>query len=259
MTYTALGKIAVTRNNYSEAETYLKKAILLGPQKPDPICIWGRCISTRAVSRRRKLLFVECIRLTTDVSRNRYQVQKAHYLLGRILMKKGQQDAAHTEMDIARELANKTLAQDKSKLAGLMDTSGPGCSGICNGGQASPSPVAITADPLACQGRSAKRVKSDSPWLTAITIWVLSRQQMATTRAQSPTSNMPPVWNPSLEGLDYNWGRAAFAGSQFADAIMPLSRYLKSHPDDTGGSQRAGPQPVYDWTTTRVALRRCSP
>jgi Flp pilus assembly protein TadD len=42
------------------------------------------------------------------------------------------------------------------------------------------------------------------------------------------------VWNPSLEGLDYNWGRAAFAGSQFADAIMPLSRYLKVHPDDTG-------------------------
>jgi predicted Zn-dependent protease len=43
------------------------------------------------------------------------------------------------------------------------------------------------------------------------------------------------VWNPSLEGLDYNWGRAAFAGTQYADAIMPLSRYLKSHPDDTGG------------------------
>ena len=42
------------------------------------------------------------------------------------------------------------------------------------------------------------------------------------------------VWNPSLEGLDYNWGRAAFAGSQFADAIMPLSRYVKLHPDDIG-------------------------
>jgi Flp pilus assembly protein TadD len=42
------------------------------------------------------------------------------------------------------------------------------------------------------------------------------------------------VWNPSLDGLDYNCGRAAFAGAQFADAIMPLSRYLNSHPDDTG-------------------------
>ena len=38
------------------------------------------------------------------------------------------------------------------------------------------------------------------------------------------------VWNPSLEGLDYNWGRAAFAGSQFADAIMPLSRYREVAP-----------------------------
>src|SRR6185437_11110346 len=55
---------------------------------------------------------------------NRYQVQQAHYLLGRILMKKGQQEAAHAEMKINRELADKTLAQDKSKLAGLMDTAG---------------------------------------------------------------------------------------------------------------------------------------
>ncbi len=42
------------------------------------------------------------------------------------------------------------------------------------------------------------------------------------------------LWNPSLDGLDYNWGRAAFAGSQFADAIHPLLRYVKSHPDDIG-------------------------
>jgi Flp pilus assembly protein TadD len=42
------------------------------------------------------------------------------------------------------------------------------------------------------------------------------------------------LWNPSLDGLDYNWGRAAFAASQFADAVTPLSRYLKSHPADNG-------------------------
>jgi hypothetical protein len=29
-------------------------------------------------------------------------------------------------------------------------------------------------------------------------------------------------------------GRAAFAGSQFADAVLPFSRYLKSHPGDIG-------------------------
>ena len=41
-------------------------------------------------------------------------------------------------------------------------------------------------------------------------------------------------WNPSLDGLDYNWGRAAFAASRFGDAIGPVSRYLKTHPDDIG-------------------------
>ena len=42
MTYAALGKIAVTRNNYPEAETYLKKAISLGPQSPDAYLYLGQ-------------------------------------------------------------------------------------------------------------------------------------------------------------------------------------------------------------------------
>ena len=42
MTYAALGKIAVTRNNYPEAETYLKKAILLGPRNPDAYLYLGQ-------------------------------------------------------------------------------------------------------------------------------------------------------------------------------------------------------------------------
>ena len=41
MTYTALGKIATTRNNYPEAETYLKKAILLGPPEPRRLSVSG--------------------------------------------------------------------------------------------------------------------------------------------------------------------------------------------------------------------------
>jgi tetratricopeptide (TPR) repeat protein len=42
MTYAALGKIELTRNHYPEAETYLKKAILLGPQSPDAYLYLGQ-------------------------------------------------------------------------------------------------------------------------------------------------------------------------------------------------------------------------
>ena len=40
------------------------------------------------------------------------------------------------------------------------------------------------------------------------------------------------TWNPSLEGVHYNWGKAAFAGNQYEQAIAPLTRHLQSHADD---------------------------
>ena len=39
-------------------------------------------------------------------------------------------------------------------------------------------------------------------------------------------------WNPALDGLDTNWGKAAFAGRQYAQALAPLSRALQAHPGD---------------------------
>jgi tetratricopeptide (TPR) repeat protein len=234
-TYTALGKIAVTRHNYPEAETYLKKAISLGPPGPDAYLYLGQVYFDTNRFADAEAALRQCIDLSTDVSRNRYQVQRAHFLLGRILMQRGQQDAAHAEMNIARELANKTLAQDKSKLAGLMDTSGS----------------ADVPAPAAEAGKAA-RVASDAADSMTLRSVESMREQIRLPVADSynnlgaiaATSNdysdavtyfkHAAIWNPSLDGLDYNWGRAAFAGSQFADAILPLSRYLKSHPDDIG-------------------------
>jgi Flp pilus assembly protein TadD len=39
-------------------------------------------------------------------------------------------------------------------------------------------------------------------------------------------------WAPNLEGLDLNWGRAAFLDRQYRQAIPPLQRYLQTHPAD---------------------------
>jgi tetratricopeptide (TPR) repeat protein len=236
MTYAALGKIELTRNHYPEAEAYLKKAILLGPQSPDAYLYLGQLYFDTNRFPEAETALRQCIRLTKDISQNRYQVQKAHYLLGRILMKKGQQDAAHAEMVIERELANKTLAQDKSKLAGLMDTQGPqDIQASATEASASPSPVATIADPLALRKIEALREQVRLPVADSYNnLGAIAATNSEYSRAVTYFERAA-VWNPSLEALDYNWGRAAFAGGQFADAIMPLSRYLKSHPDDTGG------------------------
>ena len=236
MTYAALGKIAVTRTNYAEAETYLKKATALDPEGPDAYLYLGQMYFDTNRFDDAEMALRKSITLTTDVSRNRYQVQKAHYLLGRILMRKGQQDAAHAEMKINRDLADKTLAQDKSKLAGLMDTSGSqdssGNTALLMGSgkqdQAALRNVEAMRDKL-------KPVVADSYNNLGAIAATNSDYSSAVTYFERASE-----WNPALEGLDYNWGRAAFAGSQYADAILPLSRYVKVHPDDAGARSVLG-------------------
>jgi tetratricopeptide (TPR) repeat protein len=144
-------------------------------------------------------------------------------------VQQGQQDQAQTEMTISRELANKTLARDKSALTGLTDASG------LEGAQV-PAEVgaAIKADPLALRRVEAMREQIKLPVADSYN----NLGAIAATNSKYSDAvtyfKRASVWNPSLEGLDYNWGRAAFAGSQFADAVLPLSRYVRSHEDDSG-------------------------
>jgi tetratricopeptide (TPR) repeat protein len=235
MTYAALGKIAVTRQNYPEAETYLRKATLLDPKNPDAYLYLGQMYFATNRSTEAETALRQSIDLTTDVSRNRYQIQKAHFLLGRILTQKGQQDAAHTEMNISRDLANKTLAEDKDKLAGLLDSSdSPTALAPVKETSASPPLGAPTADSEALQRVEALREQLKLPVADSYN----NLGAIAATNNDYSHAvhyfERAFLWNPSLDGLDYNWGRAAFAGSQFADAIHPLTRYVKSHPDDIG-------------------------
>jgi tetratricopeptide (TPR) repeat protein len=236
MTYAALGKIETTHHNYAEAETYLKKAISLESSNPDAYLYLGQMYFAANRSAEAETALRQCIRLTTDVSLNRYQVQKAHFLLGRILMRKGQQDAAHSEMNISRELANKTLAQDKSALTGLTDTSGSEKVKVPAAETGTtPTLTATTVDPMTLRKVESMKEQIRLPMADSYN----NLGAIAATNNDYAGAvkyfERSAAWNPTLEGLDYNWGRAAFAGSQFAEAIMPLSRYVKSNPDDIGG------------------------
>jgi tetratricopeptide (TPR) repeat protein len=234
MSYAALGRIAATRRNYPEAETYLKKAIALGSQSPDAYLYLGQMYFATNRTAEAEIALRQCIHLTTDDSLNRYQVQKAHFLLGRILAQKGQQDEAREEMKISRDLANKTLAQDKSKLAGLTDTSGSDLQGPAAEAATAASPATPATDPTTLRSVESMREQIRLPVADSYN----NLGAIAATNSNYSDAvtyfKHAAVWNPSLDGLDYNWGRAAFAGSQFADAVPPLSRYVKSHADDAG-------------------------
>jgi tetratricopeptide (TPR) repeat protein len=241
MSYAALGKIAANQGNDPEGETCLKKAVALDPRDPDAWLYLGQIDFDTHRAADAETALRRSIQLTADVSRNRYQVQKAHFLLGRILMQKGQQDAAHAEMATARDLANRALAVDKSKLAALMDPSGQ----ANVSGPAPASANTATADRAGIDPVAEHRVEAMRHDATdAIADSYSNLAVIAATRSNySDAMNFfgqAALWNPSLPGLDYNWGRAAFAGSRFADAVPPLSRYVNAHLNDPGARSVLG-------------------
>jgi len=48
------------------------------------------------------------------------------------------------------------------------------------------------------------------------------------------------AWKPDLPGLDRNWGFASFRAGLYPDAVPPLERQLRAHPDDSFSRQLLG-------------------
>jgi predicted Zn-dependent protease len=230
LTYAALGKLAVSARNYPAAARYLTRAIELNPKSPDAWLYQGQMQYNQQQWGPAEKSLRQAIQLTTDPSRNHYQIQKGYYLLGRILMREGQQQAAAAQMHIAQGYMQNDLSRDKNRLTGMQGQGQPGMGG--------------SQTTLALKDTTVNAKPADVERLAAF------QKQMAPAIADS-YNNLGAIaassndfsgatswfqsaaeWNPAMPGLNYNWGRAAFAAARFGDAVMPLSAYVRDHPDD---------------------------
>lgn len=235
--YAALGKLEANANQYAKAEGDLKKAITLDPQNPDPCLYLGQMYFSQHRYSEAEPYLRQSIQLTADASRNRYQIQRAHFLLGRILIQKGDTNTAQKEMQISRDLANKALSQDRTKLAALLDTDASPKTAAAN-------PETSTSSPR-IDSTALNRVEAlAAQWKPAIADSYNNLGAIAATNSDYSAAvdyfKQAASWNPSMPGIDYNLGRAAFAASRFSDAVPPLSRYVEAHPADPGARSVLG-------------------
>jgi tetratricopeptide (TPR) repeat protein len=235
LTYAALGKIEASYHRYPEAEKYLKRAIILNPKNPDAFLYQGQMYFDTNRLTEAEADLREAIKLTTDPSRNHYQIQKAHFLLGRILMQQHHEDEAHAEMKIAQALTENSLSKDRNNLSGMLDnkTAGDGPADAHVDAAVMSPAAAHTANPVA----AAKQKSFEKELTPAIAdsynnlgAIMASEQNYADALKYFEQAK---AWSPSMEGLDYNIGRAAFTASKFSEAIPPLSRYIRLHPEDS--------------------------
>lgn len=240
--YAALGHILANQHDSpahdAEALTDLKRAAELDPTNPDGFLYLGQYYCDAKMTVEAQTALRKAIALTKDPSRNAYQIQKAYYLLGRILIQDGQTDEGRKQLAASQVLMQQNLSRDQNRLSDYLQDNKANSTVTIS--PEAKSVVKLDKDP------EGSRLADD--FEKRLTPVIADSYNNLGAIAGSENNYRQALeyfkqaaqWNPSLPGLDYNWGRAAFAAGSPADAVGPLSSYLREHPDDNGARNVLG-------------------
>ena len=110
-----IGYIALKRHDASQAEKELSRAVELDPENPDPLISLGQVYLDAGRLPEAEKAFRRSIAATKDPAHNQYQVNRAHYALGRILLQTGREDEGKKELQISAEYIEPKGAGSKTR------------------------------------------------------------------------------------------------------------------------------------------------
>ena len=247
-----LGVLAAAANDHTKAIHHLREATRLNPQFGEAYLFLGQSQAELGDVDAEKSLR-RAIELTTDISHHGYQIKKAHFNLGRILLKAGRRAEAEKHLAIAKDLQGKSLENSRQELSEVLGQASRSTNELTapsqiaatipnrsedrneNGGGNSAGVLLIEESSL--DAEQAAKHKKLKEMLTAILaqafhnlgVSAAQQNQFAVSLEQFAKAAQ---WKADLAGLDRNWGIVSFRAEQYETAIPPLSRHVKVNPDD---------------------------
>ncbi len=220
LSYYELGYIAKNEHRLPDAVRDLTRAATLNPRSDDTFLLLGDLYSQIGKPADEEIALRKAIEVCTDPSRNHYQIRGAHYQLGLLLIQEGKTEEGKKEMQIAQDLLLQNRKLDVANLAGKPILRFP-----------SRKTDAIT-DPAAAADVSQFEQRIGPAIADSFNNLGAIAAQNEDYTAASGYFKQAAVWNPTMEGLDYNWGRAAFGARDYRQAVISLGRYMQDHPGD---------------------------
>jgi tetratricopeptide (TPR) repeat protein len=222
LSYYLLGDIALQQHKLPEAIYNLSRSTRLDQQNPDAFLMLGKVYFDTGNTSKAETALRQAINATTDPSRNHYEIKSAYYELGHILIQKGQADEGKSDIRIAEKflLHNKIL--DKDNLTGTTFVQ--------------PNTSKNIAAKLVDEKAEKDIVEYERRLGLAIADGYNNLGVIAAMNKDYSAAigyfKQASAWNPTMDGLDDNLGRAAFKAHQYVQAVNPLSKALQMHLDD---------------------------
>jgi tetratricopeptide (TPR) repeat protein len=277
-----LGFLASGDRDYASSERYLKAAVEINPDWPEPWLYLGLNAYAQGDMKRSEECLRKSIVLTgSDEARSNYQIRRAYVDLGRILANSGRAEQSEVYLTKARDLQNKTMEQGQQSVASTMALAGGAGSAAAvvplspkNELQVAPLLPADT-DPFARVDASVvaranlterQRAAADSQENRLRSVLGLSFNDLATSEAVRGEYlaalghyQEAERWDPHVPGLAKNLGLSAFRTNNYPEAIRGFSGALEEKPGEAPvramlGMAYFGSDQYTDATKTFTAL-----
>jgi tetratricopeptide (TPR) repeat protein len=217
-----LGYIAMKQRQSAEAETELRLAAKLDPENPDALIFLGQLYSEMNRDIEAEAALRKAIVLTKDISRGDYQINRAHYVLGRILLRSDRKVEGEKELALSKELRDhvrnfEKIREELSVLDPSSQTGAVNPESVSPAGQKKADAFVNQLRPAIADAYNNLGVihAGEKQFPAALDEFKKARE-----------------WQPSLATVDRNIGMAAFYDNQFGEAVEPLSRHVSQHEED---------------------------
>jgi tetratricopeptide (TPR) repeat protein len=227
-----LGYIATKQHDPKTAEVELRRAAELDPKNPDPLIYLGQIYADADRDAEAEAAMRKALSLAGNASTNDFLIGRAHYVLGRVLLKAGKKEEGQRELIASKDIRDKMSRPDQAKDP--KDHKDPELANLSQGPDGKQS--GANAPPLLAPDQQKQLQDYLDSLKPAIAdaynnLGVIEAGKKDFTAAADNFRNAGE-WRPSLETLDRNWGMAAFYANKYEEATGPLGRQLERQPDD---------------------------
>jgi len=235
--YYYLGIAETLERNWQVAEEYLAKASEIQPDNPDPYFFLGQALQGLEQHDKAIAAFRKSIALNPNLKHNDNQVSNAHYRLGQSLVKTGAIKEGQSELKIAADLKTAAFKKDEAKTQAFISNEGNKLDELVAPGLVVEAPATDvkTRATLRSEGDFYKKVIAATH--NNIGLLRVERQDF---RYAAEQFRFAATWDPQLEGINFNLGLAYYKAEQYGDALPPLEKELKAHPENVAIKQLLG-------------------
>jgi tetratricopeptide (TPR) repeat protein len=225
-----LGYIAMKQHDAKGAEAELLRAAQLDPKNADPLIYLGQIYADADRDAEAEAMLRKALSLSGNSSSTDYLIGRAHYVLGRLLLKTGKKEEGEKELAASQAFRDRINRPDAVRDKKIK--SDPELANVSHGTAVSQPAPATEIPPQAKEEVQAylnqlKPAIADA--YNNLGVIQAGRKEFATAAEYFQKAG---EWSPGLETLDRNWGMAAFYANNYKEAIPPLTRQLQKQPGD---------------------------